>query len=211
MKADLAAAMKALSETVAPMAAVARSLSSRARTAASAQWWALRQRLLDGDAIWGETAAAAQHPGNELGEAGLADHSPALHAAKSAPAAGTLALGSATTRTAAAASGPLRLCDWVDVRSRRMVVVRDVLPQRPATEGASGLTPQRKTSGNDGGTPGGAGRVAASEEPAGSRAAAADGVARVASEEREGGSARLSGVMESVARLMVGKVGEGGD
>ena len=54
LQTDVSAAVKSLAAEVAPVASVARSMSSRSRAAASAAWWSLVQRLQDGDPIWGE-------------------------------------------------------------------------------------------------------------------------------------------------------------
>ena len=110
VQAEANAALKHLSAEVAPRVAVSRSITARAHAASAQQWWWTRYRLRDDHAIWGvSNATDAAEAGSSVSGGG----------GGGAASVGHESAGEGTT---------LRLCEWLDLRSRHMLVVPSVDP-----------------------------------------------------------------------------------
>ena len=193
---EISSALRALASEAAPRVAVARSGTARARAAAAQRWWWTRYRLHEDDPIWGVNATAGKDSARESA-GGVADDV--------VPSAAR-ADGSAA---ASEANVELRLAEWLDVRSRHLLVVPNVEhPPQGSAEARSASTARSAiASGQSGGD---ASREASSRD--------ADGggdTAHASSQQLSNMGVRLPRMLTSITGSLLktdsGEGGEGGE
>ena len=134
MQADTSAAFKLLATEVAPRVAVARSVTARSRAASAQQWSWTRYRLREDDPIWGVRKPSS---GGASGDGEAADATPAEPVVRSSsPSLGVLSEGGEIVTP--------RLCEWLDTRSRHLLIVPNV--QQPPSSASTSSTTSTTTS-----------------------------------------------------------------